>query len=158
VALAAVPWFDQVRSGNWRGQLRYHHDTEESGWTGRLEFSDARINLPGFADPMLLASARAQIDGARVVLDRMQGKIGKVEFAGEYRYEPGLVRPHRVRLRTESLDAAALEAALMPTLSRSSGLIARALGRGSAIPDWLKEWAGGRHGTDRRPVDRRLAY
>src|SRR5262249_1690198 len=59
----------------------------------------------------------------------------------EYRYEPGLVRPHRVRLRSAALDAAALEAALMPTLSRSSGLIARALGRGASIPEWLKPWS-----------------
>ena len=141
VALAAVPWFEQVKSGQWSGQLRYRHDEDLSGWTGRLELANARLDIPGFADPLLLSSARAQIDGARVVLDRVAASIGKVEFGGEYRYEPGMARPHRVRLRAESVDAAALEAALMPTLRRSSGLIARALGRRAPVPEWLKQWA-----------------
>src|SRR5262249_10188701 len=95
----------------------------------------------GFADPLLLSSVRAQIDDARVVLDRIEASIGKVEFAGEYRYEPAMARPHRVRLRAEVVDAAALEAVLMPTLRRSSGLIARALGRRAPVPEWLKQWA-----------------
>lgn len=141
VALAAVPWFEQVKSGDWRGQLRYRHSPEESGWTGRLELSEVQIDIPGFAGPLQFDAARAQIDGARVVLDRMQGKTGKVEFTGEYRYEPGAPRPHKVRLRAPSLDAAALEAALLPTLRRSSGLIARALGRRAPVPDWLKQWS-----------------
>jgi hypothetical protein len=49
-----------------------------------------------------------------------------------------LARPHRVRLRVNELDAADLEAVLMPTLRRDRGLIARALGR-TSVPDWLKE-------------------
>src|SRR5438093_5355157 len=52
-----------------------------------------------------------------------------------------MAHPHRVRLRAESVDAAALEATLMPTLRRSSGLIARALGRRAPVPEWLKQWA-----------------
>jgi len=38
----------------------------------------------------------------------------------------------------KELDAADLEAELMPTLQRSSSIIARALGR-TSVPDWLKE-------------------
>jgi hypothetical protein len=140
-ALAAVPWFEQVKAGEWNGQLRYRHDEDFQGWTGRLELSNTRLDIPGFADPLRIASGRAQIDGARVVLDRLQASIGKLDFTGEYRYEPGMTRPHRVRLRAEAVDASALEAALMPTLRRSSGLIARALGRRAPVPDWLKHWA-----------------
>jgi hypothetical protein len=109
-----------------------------SGWTGRLEIQDAEIPLPGLADPVLLISAHAQIDGARVVLEQIDAAAGKVAFSGEYRYEPGAARPHRLRLRIEELDAADLEAELMPTLRRNPGLLARALGRQN-LPGWLED-------------------
>ena len=138
VALAAVPWLEQVRSGQWSGDLHYHRETGQAvGWSGRLQVTGARIDVPGLADPLELTSARAQIDGARVVLDRVEAQAGKLAFTGEYRYEPGAARPHRVRLRAEEVDAASLERELEPTLARSSSLIARALGRVS-LPDWLR--------------------
>ena len=73
-----------------------------------------------------------------MVLDRIEAQAGKLAFAGDYRYEPGVARPHRLRLRAESWDAADLEAELMPTLRRSTNLIARALGR-PMVTDWLRE-------------------
>ena len=139
VALAAIPWLEQVSSGRWTGALRYHFGGEETGWTGRLEVADAEISVPGFADPVRLASARAQIDRSRIVLDRVQGSLGKLAFSGDYRYEPGAARPHRLRLRAVRVNAADLEAEAMPTLRRA-GLLASALGR-SAAPPWLKERA-----------------
>lgn len=184
VALAAVPWLEQVKSGEWSGQLHYHREptaasvlvsggvgsltstaggsgsggagvtgnaaagagsiaagspgSVAAGWSGRLEIRDAEIPLPGLADPVLLVSAHAQIDGARVVLDQIDAAAGKVAFTGEYRYEPGATRPHRLRLRIEELDAADLEAELMPTLRRNAGLLARALGRQS-LPAWIED-------------------
>ncbi len=93
--------------------------------------------MPGFAHLLDLASARAQIDGARVVLDRLDASIGGISFGGDYRYEPGAARPHRFRLHAESLDASKLETELLPTLRRSNSLFARALGR-TGMPDWLK--------------------
>jgi hypothetical protein len=136
VALAAVPWFEQVLSGQWSGQLHYRMASAKAGWTGRLQISEAQISVPGLADPIEIASARVQIDGARVVLDRLEAQAGKVAFTGEYRYEPDTARPHRLRLRAEAVDAADLEAEFMPTLSRSTSLIARALGR-APVPGWL---------------------
>jgi hypothetical protein len=140
VALAAVPWLEQVRSGQWAGELHYHYGVDLSGWTGRLELTDAAIPVPGLADPLQLTSANAQIEGARVVLDHIQGQVGKSFFAGSYTYEPGAARPHRVRLRAAKLDASAVEAECMPTLQRNPGLLARALGR-TSLPDWLKQRA-----------------
>ena len=137
-ALAAVPWLEQVRSGQWTGELRYHRDAFIHGWTGHLQVADAQIDLPGLADPLQLASANAQIDGERVVLDHIVAAAGKIEFTGDYRYEPGLPRPHRLRLRVAELDAADLEAELMPTLRRSNNLLLRALGQ-SLITDWLRQ-------------------
>jgi hypothetical protein len=136
VALAAVPWLEQVKSGQWSGQLHYRMAAAKAGWTGRLQLRDAQIAVPGLADPLEIASARAQIDGARIVLDRLEAQAGKVAFTGEYRYEPGVARPHRLRLRAEEVDAADLEAEVGPTLRRSTGLIARALGR-APVPAWL---------------------
>jgi hypothetical protein len=140
VALAAVPWLEQIRTGAWSGDLHYHRDSETAGWTGRLSIRDAEILVPGFADPVTFAWARAQIDGARVVLDQIDAQVGKVAFGGEYRYEPTLARPHRVRFRVAKLDAAVLESVLMPTLRRDRSLIARALGR-ATVPPWLAERA-----------------
>jgi hypothetical protein len=138
VALASVPWLEQIKTGQWSGDLHYHHGAAQAGWSGKLAIRDAQIAVPGIAAPVEFTSARAQIDGARVVLDQIDAEAGKVAFTGEYRYEPGMARPHRVRLRVGELDAAELETVLMPTLRRDRGLIARALGRNS-VPAWLQE-------------------
>jgi hypothetical protein len=137
-ALAAVPCLEQITAGQWSGELRYHRTPAEAAWSGRLALADTTIAIPGLADPVLLNSARAQIDGARVVLERIDGQTGKLAFTGDYRYEPGTPRPHRLRLRAESWDAADLEAELMPTLRRNTNLFARALGR-PMVTDWLRE-------------------
>ena len=73
-----------------------------------------------------------------MVLDHIEAQAGASAFTGSYSYEPGTARPHRLRLHSASLDAAVLEAELMPTLRRNPGLLARALGR-SNLPDWLKQ-------------------
>ncbi len=137
-ALAAVPWLEQVRSGQWSGQLSYHSEPAQAGWTGRLELTGAEIPEPGLAEPLLVASAHAAIDGDRVVVDHIAARAGKIAFTGEYRYEPAAARPHHLRVRSETVDAADLETVFMPTLRRSTGLIARALGR-ATVPDWLAE-------------------
>ena len=138
VALAAVPCLEQITAGQWSGELHYHGAPGESAWGGRLALTDAAIAIPGLADPVQLTSARAQIDGARVVLDRIDGQAGKLAFTGEYRYEPGVARPHRLRLRAATWDAADVETELMPTLRRSTNLIARTLGR-PMVTEWLRQ-------------------
>ena len=136
VALAAVPWLEQVQSGQWNGDLRYHHDAASSGWHGDLELIDGRVSVPGLADPVDLNFVHAMIDGSRIALDRIDAEAGKVAFTGDYRYEPRDSRPHHIHLHAEDLDAADLEAELLPTLRRNPSLIARALGR-SRLPEWL---------------------
>ena len=148
VALAAVPWLEQATAGAWSGRLQYHRDPGRAGWTGAIQIRNASIPVPGFAHPLELASANARIDGARVTLDRVQARVGAIAFSGDYRYEPAQTRPHRFRMRAASVDAAALETELMPTLRRGEGLLARALGRAS-VPDWLKQRARGWHAADR---------
>ena len=140
VALAAVPWLEQVRTGQWSGELRYHYGVDLSGWTGKVGTEQRRDPGARLADPLQVASANAQIEGARVALDHIDAKAGKNAFTGSYSYEPGAARPHRLHLRCTTLDAADLEAEWMPTLRRNNGSLARALGR-SSLPDWLRQRA-----------------
>jgi hypothetical protein len=148
VALAAVPWLEQLASGQWSGQLHYHRESSQasappappSAWSGDLEVSHARVTVPGLADPVELIAAHAAIDGARLVIDHIDGRAGKLAFGGEYRYEPGASRPHRLRLRAADWPAAELDRELAPTLRHVPGLIARAFGR-TALPDWLRQRA-----------------
>jgi hypothetical protein len=137
-SLASVPCLEQLTAGTWSGDLRYQRDAKKAGWSGRMTLADAQIVVPGLADPIQLAAARAQLDGARLVMDHIEAQAGKLPFTGEYRYEPGTARPHRVRLHAEAWDAADLEAELMPTLRRSTSIISRALGR-PMVTDWLRE-------------------
>jgi hypothetical protein len=102
VSLAAVPCLEQFTSGVWSGDLRYLRDPNTAGWSGHFTLADAQIEVPGLAHPIQIASARAQIDGARVVMDHIAAQTGKLPFAAEYRYEPATTRPHRLRLRAES--------------------------------------------------------
>lgn len=145
-ALAAIPWLDQISGGNWKGQLRYQMSPPstapaalaKNGWTGDIDLQDAQFPLPGLAEPVTVATAAAHIDGARVTLDHIHAHAGKVVMQGDYRYEPQMVRPHRLRLRIAEADAAELERLLMPALHHNRGLIARALSLGRASPpDWL---------------------
>ena len=160
-AMAAIPWLDQVSSGTWKGQLRYQIAAQppaaqplsaqplsaptgppsaKTGWTGAIDLQDAKFPLPGLAEPVTVESATANIDGARVTLDRIHAQAGKVALEGEYRYEPQMARPHRLRIKIPEADAAELERLLMPTLRHSRGLIARALNLGqTSLPEWLAD-------------------
>ena len=138
VALAAIPWLERLESGQWSGELHYRLAPKASAWSGDLEVKDARLAVPGLADPLLLASAHARIDGPRLAIDRIVAQAGKIEAAGDYQYEPGAPRPHRLHLRADAVDAADLESEFQPTLRRDGNLIARALGR-SAMPEWLRQ-------------------
>jgi hypothetical protein len=137
-ALAAVPWLEHMNAGQWSGELHYHVRPENAGWSGDLELTDAQVAVPGFADPLQITSAHVAIDGDRVNVDRLSAEAGKIAFTGDYRYDPDATRPHRLRVRAPHVDAADLEAELMPTLRRSTSLLARALGR-NTLPDWLRE-------------------
>jgi hypothetical protein len=150
-ALAAVPWLEQFSSGRWSGQLWYHRPPSPVGqafspvnsrprdfWTGALKLDDAQIAVPGLAHPLTIASARVGIDGHRLAVEKLAAQAGEIAFTGDYRYEPGTLHPHRLRVRAGHITAADLEAELMPTLRRGSSLLARALGR-SNIPDWLRQ-------------------
>ena len=138
VALANVPGLEQVTAGSWSGGLRFHRDAEQAGWSGKIALTQADIPLAGFADPLHVTGAQVQIEGVKLLVDHIQARAGKIEFTGDYRYDPSAARPHRVHLRGESWDAADLEAEFLPTLRRTTNLFARALGR-PMVTDWLRQ-------------------
>ena len=138
VSLAAVPWLEQMNSGQWSGELHYHAMPDNAGWSGDLQLTDAQVAVPGFAGPLQIESAHVAIDRARVSVDRLTAQAGKIAFTGDYRYDPEAARPHRLHVRAPHVNAADLEAELMPTLRRSTSLFARAFSR-STLPAWLRE-------------------
>jgi hypothetical protein len=136
--LNAVPWLEQLGSGHWSGQLRYHREPQHNAWTGSLQLTEAQITLPGLTHRLQILSARVGIDGHRIAIERLIAHAGTIAFTGDYRYEPDTPRPHRLRLSASTISAADLETELMPTLRPNSSLWARALGRRNA-PDWLEQ-------------------
>lgn len=140
-ALAAVPILEQVQSGTWNGTLEYRHvPTFQSEWSGAFQLENADIPLAGFAEPLRIGSAKVRLDGAKVALEKIQASLGDLTAQADYRYEPGAVRPHRVRISIARLDASQLELLMAPALRRNRGLIARALSFGrAAVPEWLQD-------------------
>jgi hypothetical protein len=136
-----APLLQALSSGVWKGKLRYRRAPDiQEGWSGQVQLAKAEIALPGLAEPLRLRSATARLDGAKLWVDKMVARLGTADIAGDYRYEPGAVRPHRFRLTIPVIDAAEMERLLMPTLRRDQGFLARTLGIGKAeIPGWLAE-------------------
>lgn len=136
---ASVPILEACRQGTWKGWVRYLHPGSGIGaWTGQAGLENVQLDLPGVADPLRLASAALAIDGPRVAVTKLQGTIGDIAFGGDYRYDPGAQRPHKLRLAIPEADLAEVERLLKPTLVRQHGLLARLRLSRAPLPDWLK--------------------
>jgi hypothetical protein len=138
-SIAAVPLFEQIGAGIWQGRLRYQREGEGPGtWSGRGQLKDAEVTPPGMSAPLRIESVSLQLQGGRVVLDKLRLSAGAIRGEGEYRYEPRLTRPHRFKLRLGAANAAELESLAAATLRREAGFLARTLGIGRApVPEWL---------------------
>jgi hypothetical protein len=138
--VAAIPLLDQTPQGTWRGWARYEWARDEAGrWSGEYELQNARISVDGLAEPVRVQSAAVSLSGKRVLVNRIRAKAGATAFTGDYRWEPGAIRPHKFHLVIPEADAAELERALAPTLVRDRGFFARTLRLADApLPDWLK--------------------
>lgn len=135
----AIPLLDPFESLTWKGSLTYVRQQDKPGaWSGDFSILRATLPVPGLARPVAIEGATVRIDGDKVTADRLRGTAGEVEFSGDYRYDPELPRPHRLKVLIEKADAAELEALLKPTLSRREGFLARTLRFGAApLPSWL---------------------
>jgi hypothetical protein len=125
-ALAGIPLVSSLPEGEWGGELRF----AQGVWSGDFQLSKAVVNFPGFSLPVKLA-AEGRMDGARVSLQHVHATAGDVNVQGEYRYEPGTLRPHRFRLTIPELDTGSLEKLAMPALSHKGGGI---FSFGKAVP------------------------
>jgi hypothetical protein len=138
--LGAVPLIQNFRQGVWKGNLNYHQRGDLPGaWGGTMLVENTLIPLPGMAEPLELARARIVVRDGDATLDRISGRLGTIEWKGEYRYRPKAARPHQFHVSVAELDAAELERLLLPTLQRDESFLTRALRLGrSSIPDWLE--------------------
>ncbi|MGH9663155.1 MAG: AsmA family protein, partial [Bryobacteraceae bacterium] len=138
---ASVPVLDGCRQGVWAGWIGYHATPETGAWSGNFELRNARIDVPGAAEPLRLSSASVVIDGPRVNIARARGALGSITFDAAYRWVPDAIRPEKIRLSIPRLDLAEAEQLLMPVLRRQQGFLARTFrfGRPQPPPDWLKK-------------------
>lgn len=136
----SLPLLDNCSDGRWRGFLRYVAEGDDPPeWTGVFEVHDAIAAVPGIAGNVRLDSAAVSISGARLGMSHIHGRAGDLPFEGEYRYEPGYVRPHRFRLVLSEARAGDIERVLLPSLRRAQGFLSRTLRLGRPpVPDWLK--------------------
>jgi hypothetical protein len=136
----AIPLFDQVRQGYWRGWISYEKTAENPGvWSGQYDLQNAVIEIPGLAPPVRIASATVSMNDGGFEIARLRGRAGTVKFEGDYRYDASAARPHRLRLTIPELQLTGLEGMLLPALRRHEGFLARAFRRDQPLPKWLEE-------------------
>src|SRR5258705_10856015 len=83
----AIPLFDRLADGTWRGTLVYSQPATTAGtWTGDFDVQDARIRVDGVADPVHIQSAAVSIRTELVAVTRMRAKVGGIAFNGAYHW------------------------------------------------------------------------
>jgi hypothetical protein len=140
--LGTAPLLGEFTKGTWEGRLRYRSGRESAGvWTGAFRVENAAIAVPGMSEPVAIDSARVVLRDGALLMDRIEGRAGTIDFKGQYRYREGAQRPHRFRLAAGEVNAAEIERLFRPSLERGSdSLLARALrlGRRAETPAWLE--------------------
>lgn len=139
ISVAGIPLLSHVTSGTWKGDLRYRHVVgEDGGWSGVINLANADIPLEAFAAPVHVVSADATIDGAALLMKRVDLSVGGIGVEGEYRYDAAAARPHKFRITVAPAGGPAMERVLMPALRRGNFLTyAFNFGR-VPEPDWLR--------------------
>jgi hypothetical protein len=137
------PLLRNVSQGSWRGKLRYTAsfqgaDAPEPAWSGRVEVLNGRVTVEGLASPVDVTFTASQDEtGKRMVVKPLKGSCGKLQFTGDYRYEQGAARPHKLNLVAEKVNLGELEQTLRPVLARG-GFLSKTLRIGKApVPAWL---------------------
>ncbi len=129
---------DGSLSGNFRVNYPAQPLAQTPVWSGQAQFADARLNLPGVAEPVSHLQGRFTFDEDTFDLPRLSGVIGDASFSGSFRYAVNAKHTEHLRLEFKAADLAALEADLAPTLS-DQGLFSRLPFTRRSIPAWLAE-------------------
>ncbi len=134
-----VPLLDRLAKGSWKGELEFRKQGDPPGrWTGAFQIEEASVAIAGLAEPVELTSARVTVRDDGLLMDRIVGRAGAIDFKGEYRTVAGAERPDQFRLSAPTVDSQDLERLLMPSLHREESLLTRALRFGRAnTPEWL---------------------
>jgi AsmA family len=136
---ASIPVLEECRQGTWKGWVRYQNAGEGDGaWTGDFDVQNARIDLPGLAEPLHITAASVTVDGRRAALTKMRGRAGNIRFAGDFRHDPAGTHGNHLRIEIPKASLADIQKMLMPTLSRPESLLARFRLSSAHVPEWLK--------------------
>lgn len=135
---ASAPVLESFRQGTFSGQVRYQSEPDLAPlWSGRIQISDAVLDVPGVTSPVRNLAALASLNQENVEVSRFTGEFAGAKIQGQYRYLPLATHPERLRLEIASADINKLEELFAPTL-QTQGLLARfRLGR-RALPSWLR--------------------
>jgi AsmA protein len=134
--LDAIPVAAETPRGTWRGAARYR----SGAWSGEFDLQNARLPVPGIADPVEIQSATVRWNGKQVVISRLRATAGDIPFTGEYRWDPSADSPHRFSIAIAEADGVELARLLAPILDRAGGFLARTLHLGAPqdLPPWLQ--------------------
>jgi len=72
--------------------------------SGDADLRDVRLIVPGLAQPIHLARARAEVAGSHVSIGPLEARIGNVVFSGRLQHEGARARPWNFDLRTPKLS------------------------------------------------------
>jgi len=141
IAAPPIPVLREVQQGAWKGWIAFDQREDHPGvWSGEYELQNAVLGIPGLSAPLRLTSASVEMKGGVTSISRMRAHVGTVKLEGDYRYDPDVGRPHRLRLTIPELELSELEHLLMPTLVRNEGFLARTFRlRKEKLPEWLEE-------------------
>jgi hypothetical protein len=139
LAVEKPPLLSELKRGQIRGQIRVRRLGEAPPeWSGMFQLSDSLVAVPEFAEPVEINQTSVELRGDRLAARGIKARAGKVEWTGDYQYDPSQRRPHRFNARVQQVAAAELERLLAPALVRERGFLARTLGIGEgSVPEWL---------------------
>ena len=141
IGAASIPVFTAIKQGSWKGWITFDRKPDRpETWSGEYQLQDASLDVPGLASPIHLDTASVKMNDGQVVIARIRGQAGKIDWEGDYRYDPVAGRPHRLRIQVEEAQLGDLEKLMLPTLRRDESFFSRAFRRESSpLPKWLAE-------------------
>lgn len=137
---AAPPLLDACRNASMTGSLRYK--TEEgstvSPWSGTIDIADARCQVNGLSEPLVVTRAGLAIQGDDWTVRHLVGRAGTLPLEATIRAQGQARRPLVLSVSFAKASGAELEHLLRPALLRRVGFLERTLPfRRSAAPTWL---------------------
>ena len=127
-----------LKDGLLSAQVFYNKNENENPlWSGRAQFSQATLNLPGLSVPLQRVEGRAKFNASELELTQLRAVIGSRLLRGSYRYNADARRPEHLRLEMPAVSLGEIQNFLAPTLE-AQGWLARLHMAKRRAPGWLK--------------------